>query len=125
MSKKKSEHFRTDLSGGQQEVLILEPINSKKIRFKVFIRIDNGWNALFERLADENVFGWLFDKNKKYLITKSTGWLKVKEFKNHINKTNVIYYLANTKKKLLYIGKAEVLGKRVKPGKQHQNMPGD
>ena len=74
MSKKKSEHFRTDLSGGQQEVLILEPINSKKIRFKVFIRIDNGWNALFERLADENVFGWLFDKNKKIFFEASISF---------------------------------------------------
>jgi len=33
--------------------------------------------------------------------------------------------LANTKRKLIYIGKAETLGNRVKPGIQHQKMPGD
>ena len=38
---------------------------------------------------------------------------------------NVIYYLVNTKKKLLYVGKAENLGKRVKPRRKHQNMEED
>ena len=125
VSKKEREHFRTKLTGGQQEVLVLKPIGPEKIKFDVFIRIENEWNALFERLAEENVFGWAFDKDKKYLISRSTNWIKVKDFKKHANATNVIYYLANTKKKLLYIGKAEILGKRVKPGNQHQNMPGD
>ena len=125
ISKKEREHFRTKLPGGQQEVLILKPITSKEIKFEVFIKIVNEWNALFERLAEENVFGWAFDKNKKYLIYRSTNWIKVKDFKKHKNAINVIYYLANTKKRLLYIGKAEVLGKRVKPGRKHQNMSED
>jgi len=125
INKEEGKHFRTQLSGGQQEVLILQPLNSKQIRCKVFIRIENGWNRLFERLADENVFGWLFDKEKKYLISRSTGWFKVKDFQKHAGAINVIYYLAHTKDKLIYIGKAEELGKRVKPGREHQNMPGD
>lgn len=125
IEKKERKHFRTQLSGGQQEVLILKPLNSKQIKLDVFIKIDNNWNALFERLAEENVFGWLFDKNKKYLISRSTNWFKVKDFPKHKNAVNVIYYLANTKNKLLYIGKAEVLGNRIKPGRRHQNMPGD
>ena len=74
----------------------------------------------------ENVFGWIFDKkDKEYLIQKSTNWIDVSEFNNHKNAVNVIYYLAKTTDKLLYIGKAENLGKRVKPGNKHQNMPGD
>jgi hypothetical protein len=125
IEKEKGEHFRTQLSGGQQEVLILQPLGSKKIKFEVFIRIENGWNALFERLAEENVFGWLFDKKRKYLISRSTQWINVKDFQKHTNAVNVIYYLANTKKKLLYIGKAEILGNRVTPGRDHQNMSGD
>lgn len=125
IKKEEGKHFRTQLSGGQQEVLILQPLNSKQIQFEVFIKIENGWNRLFERLADENVFGWLFDKEKKYLISRSTGWFRVKEFQKHASAINVIYYLAHTKNKLIYIGKAEELGKRVKPGREHQNMPGD
>ena len=125
IEKEKGAHFRTQLLGGQQEVLILQPLNATQIQFEVFIRIDNGWNKLFERLAEENVFGWLFEKKKEYLISRSTNWIPVKDFKKHANTVNVIYYLANTKKKLIYIGKAEILGNRVTPGRNHQNMPGD
>lgn len=125
LSKKEAKHFRTNLAGGQQEVLIFETIGNLKIKCEVFIKIENEWNTLFERLAEENVFGWLFNKNRSYLINRSTHWMNVKDFKKHAGATNVIYYLANTKKKLLYIGKAEILGKRVKPGRNHQSMPGD
>jgi|TARA_B100001971_G_scaffold214511_1_gene252348 hypothetical protein len=124
-SKKDRKHFRTKLTGEQQEVLRVNPLNEKQIIFDVFIRVENEWNDLFERLAEENVFGWLFDKNKKYLISKSTNWIKVIDFNHHANAVNVIYYLANTRKKLLYIGKAENLGKRVTPGKKHMDMDGD
>lgn len=123
--KKEGHHFRTRLTGGQQEVLMVQPLSPKEILFKVFIRIENEWNSLFERLADENVFGWLFDKEKRYLISRSTHWIKSKDFNKHQHATNVIYYLAHTKRKLIYVGKAETLGKRVKPGRQHQKMPGD
>jgi len=123
ISKKEGKHFRTKLSGGQQEVLIIKPISPKKIKFEIFIKIENEWNTLFKRLARENVFGWLFDRNKKYLISKSTNWISVRDFKEHAEASNIIYYLANSKKKLLYIGKADILGRRVRPGRQHQNMP--
>jgi hypothetical protein len=123
--KRDKSHFRTHLTGEQQEVLIVTPLNQNLILFDVFIKVENEWNSLFERLADENVFGWLFDKTKKYLITRSTSWINVKEFNKHSNAVNVIYYLANTKKKILYIGKAENLGKRVKPGRKHMEMPAD
>ena len=125
LSNKEAKHFRTNLPGGQQEVLIFEIVDSYKIKCEVFIKVDNEWNTLFERLAEENVFGWLFNKNKSYLINRSTQWINADDFKKHASAVNVIYYLANTKRRLLYIGKAEILGKRVKPGRNHQNMPGD
>lgn len=122
--KKEHKYFRTRLSGGQQEILKVI-VGHQGIKFEVFIKIENEWNNLFRRLAEENVFGWLFDKDQKYLISKSTNWLNVKNFAEHKNASNVIYYLANTKKRLLYIGKAEVLGRRVHPKREHQNMSGD
>lgn len=121
-----NEHFRTNLEGGQQEVIIFQPLTNNEIKVKVYIRIKDEWNALFERLVKENVFGWIFEKKEKeYLIQKSTDWYPVSEFENHKNAINVIYYLENSRKKLLYIGKADNFGKRVKPGRIHQNMPGD
>lgn len=125
-SKHSQKHFRTKLPGGNQEVVVFTPYKNNYIKVDTYITIENEWNTLFRRLANENVFGWIFEKNdKKYLIQRSTNWINVKDFKKHQNAINVIYYLVNSKKKLLYIGKAEVLGKRVKPGRKHQNMPGD
>lgn len=122
IDKKGKKYFRSKFL---QEALKIRPINDKQIKFEVFIKIETEWNNLFERLAEENVFGWLFNKNKKYLISKSVNWHNVKDFNKHSNAVNVIYYLANTKKRLLYIGKAENFGNRVKPGRKHQNMPED
>jgi hypothetical protein len=51
--------------------------------------------------------------------------MNVSEFRNHQHELNVIYYLANTKRKKLYIGKAENFGRRVVPGRKHQEMDGD
>ena len=118
----KEKQFRSQLPGGQQEVLTVQPIDPETVKFSVFIRIKNEWNALFQRLADENVFAWIFDKERKYLISRSTDWIRTKDFGKHKHANNVIYYLAHTKKKLLYIGKAESLGTRVRPGQKHQEM---
>ena len=125
-NKKAKKQYRTNLLAGQQEVIIFTPKNSKQIEAKTFIRIENEWNHLFQRLAEANVSGWIFDKkNRDYLIQKSTNWIKAKDFNKHKDNANVIYYLAHTKRKLLYIGKAQILGKRVMLGRKHQNMPED
>ena len=120
VEKLEGKHFRTK---EHQEAMLFSPLDNETLKAEVFIKIENEWNTLFRRLTEENVFGWIFDKDKKYLISRSTNWMKVKEFKKHVNAVNVIYYLANTKKKLLYVGKANILGKRIKLGKDHQNMP--
>ena len=74
-------HFRTKMEGGQQEVAIFHPISSTEIKVKEFIVIKNEWNALFQRLVQENVFGWIFsNKDKEYLIQKSTTWFNVDKF---------------------------------------------
>lgn len=117
--------FRGHLNAGNQEVVTLKSFSADEIHIEPFIKIKTEWNTLFERLADANVFGWIFEKDKKYLISRSTNWYSYRDFSKHADQVNVIYYLANTSKKLLYIGKAEILGNRVKPGRDHQGMPGD
>jgi hypothetical protein len=108
-----------------QEVLCVRPLNTERIEFKTFIRIEDNWNQLLSKLVDENVFGWIFrDTKKKTLITKSSRWYNVKDFNHHADKVNVIYYLFHTRKRLLYIGKSSsAMGSRVKPKKAHQGMP--
>jgi hypothetical protein len=117
--------FRSRLEKGEREVIIFQPIDHKTIQAKVFIKINNEWNHLFQRLANENVFGWLFDSEQSYLISESAGWKSVRKFNSVKHKNNVVYYLLHSEKKLLYIGKADTFGKRVVPGRKHQGMPGD
>ncbi|RLG11179.1 hypothetical protein DRN69_08085 [Candidatus Pacearchaeota archaeon] len=125
LQKKNSRKFRSRLQGGQQEVLEIIPINKKVIKLKPFIVVKNEWSYLFKELARENVFGWFFDKNKKYLISKSIEWKNRGEFPRYRNVVNAIYYLIHTRRKLLYIGKARNLATRVKLGRKHQQMPKD
>ena len=126
LKKKEGHKFRSYLRGGQQEVLEITSMNTRTIKLIPFIVIENDWSDLFKELARENVFGWFFDiNNDRHLISKSEKWRRVRDFDNHRNAVNVIYYLAHTRKKLLYIGKARILGKRVIPGEKHQDMPGD
>ena len=74
----------------------------------------------------ENAFGHIFEKSDtEHLIQKSTSWINVKDFAKHKSAINVIYYLANSQAKILYIGKADILGNRVRPGRKHQNMSAD
>ncbi|MBP9763521.1 MAG: GIY-YIG nuclease family protein [Candidatus Pacebacteria bacterium] len=117
--------FRGHMDAGNQEVLTLKSVSVNEILIEPFIQITTEWNTLFERLADANVFGWIFEKDKKYLISRSTGWYSYKELSKHSEQVSVIYYLVNTTKKLLYIGKAENFGNRVKHGRDHQGMSGD
>ena len=117
--------FRTKMLAGQQEVLSLRPISATEIHAEPFIQIETEWSTLFRRLAAANVFESLFAKDKEHLVEKSTSWMSVNEFSRHSEQVSVIYYLAHTEKKLLYIGKANKLGERVVPGRGHQGMEGD
>ncbi|MEN8264776.1 MAG: alpha/beta fold hydrolase, partial [Nitrospirota bacterium] len=63
------------------------------IVFKEFIKIETEWNSLFERLADENVFGWLFDKenNDGSIIVASgnaMGLGRAYDYNKYLFKTN-------------------------------------
>lgn len=121
---KKNKIFRTKLNEGQEVCIFTANKKTKEIDFSVFIKIEDKWNTLFQRLLEENVFDFIFDnKDKEYLIQKSTNWIDVKDFNKHKNALNVIYYLADSKNKLLYVGKAKNLGRRVVPRRKHQEMP--
>jgi hypothetical protein len=111
--------FRSNLKAGNQEVLIIETINEKTLIFKTYIQVKSEWNTLFKRLAREGAFDWVFDKNKdkEYLIQYSSNWMSATQLKKHKDKQNVIYYLVDSIKKELYIGKANNLGQRVKIGR--------
>lgn len=119
---KYKKHFRSKLKGGEQEVLILTPLSSKRYKLEVFIQIEEPATPIFKRLAEENVFAWVFTKAKEHIFLKSTSWIDKNKLKEHKEAKNVIYYLADAKKRQLYVGSARILGKRVKPGRSE--IPG-
>ena len=120
---KQDKYYITKLLGGNQEVLIFRPKTDLLIELETFIKVDTPYGNLFERLVEENVFGWLSkDIKKDILITKSTTWIDISDLFKHENTAFVIYYLLDETKKEIYIGSATRLGDRVKP--MRNEIPG-
>ena len=65
------------------------------------------YDNIFKRLVDENVFGWLSDPEKDYLMIKSTRWYDIKDLRKHEDASYVVYYLIDEDNKELYIGSAK------------------
>lgn len=114
--------FHTKLVGGNQEVIILKPINKDSIEMITFIKVDTPYDNLFIHLVKSNVFGWLSHENQNQMVTKYTKWMDISELKEHQDQNHVVYYLIDEKNKQLYIGSATRLGDRVKPGRKE--IPG-
>jgi hypothetical protein len=108
-------YFRTNLEGGNQEVLIFRPVSADTVELETFIRISTPYDNIFRRLVEENVFGWLSKERKEYVVTKATPWLDINELSKHQDANYVIYYLIDEEQKEIYIGSAKRLGDRVKP----------
>jgi len=121
-SKIQNKYYVTNLLGGNQEVLIFRPIDPYIIECETFIKITTPYDNIFKRLVEENVFGWLSQTNRDYLIVKTTKWYKKNELTFHQDSPYVIYYLIDENNKELYIGSATKLGDRVKIGRSE--IPG-
>ncbi|MFC2013516.1 hypothetical protein ACFLU8_01320 [Chloroflexota bacterium] len=89
-----------------------------EIELETFIQVNTPYDNIFKRLVEENVFGWLSQTSRDYLITKSSPWYKCMDLPKHADATYVIYYLMDEVQKQIYIGSAEKLGDRVKVGLQ-------
>lgn len=111
--------YRTNLAGGEQEVIKITEIDKNKFEIESFIKIKSPYSNLFQKLIENNVFAWI-DKNEEEtkMITKETEWYDISELKNHEDERYVIYYLLDDENKKIYIGSAKQLGNRVKPGRK-------
>ena len=111
--------YRTNLAGGEQEVIKVIEIDKNKFEIESFIKIKSPYSNLFQKLLENNVFAWI-DKNAEEtkMIIKETEWYDISELKSHEDARYVIYYLLDDRNKKIYIGSAKRLGNRVKPGRQ-------
>lgn len=111
--------YRTNLAGGEQEVIKIIELDKNKFEIQSFIKIKSPYSNLFQKLIENNVFAWI-DKSAEEIkmIAKETAWYDINELKNHENERYVIYYLLDDKNKKIYIGSAKRLGNRVKQGRK-------
>lgn len=113
---------RTNLLGGNQEVLIFKSISYDMIELETFIKIETIYDNIFKEFVNRNVFGWISKQEYNEMITKSTQWFDIKELKKHEDIPYVVYYLVDDINKEIYIGSATRLGDRVKP--ERVEIPG-
>jgi hypothetical protein len=121
-AKPKGKYLKTNLLGGVQEVLIFRPVSINEIELETFIKIETPYDGIFKKLVEQDVFGWIDEPGKDYLITKSSKWHNIDELRDHADTPYVIYYLIDENNKEIYIGSAKRLGDRVKPGRKE--IPG-
>ena len=110
-------YSRTNLLGGNQEVLIFKSINYNTIELETFIKVETIYDNIFKEFVNRNVFGWISKQEYNQMITKSTQWFNINELKKHEDIPYVVYYLIDDINKEIYIGSATKLGDRVKPGR--------
>ena len=95
--------YRTNLAGGEQEVIKIIELDKNKFEIQSFIKIKSPYSNLFQKLIENNVFAWI-DKSAEEIkmIAKETAWYDIDELKNHENERYVIYYLLDDKNKNIY-----------------------
>ncbi len=105
-----------------KEVLEFIHIGGNEFRIKVVARQVTDFDKMLRFMEDKNLFSfWQKEqsKNKKkenIFIDYSRKWIDVNKLSDYSNRSNVIYLLYHTKLKNIYIGKANLLGDRVKKG---------
>jgi len=113
---------KTDLLGGNQEVIIFRPVSVDEIELETFIKIKTSYDGIFKKLVTQDVFAWINVTDKDYLITKSSKWHSIDELNDYADTKYVVYYLIDENNKEIYIGSAKRLGDRVKP--KRREIPG-
>lgn len=110
--------FKTNLLGGNQEIVIFRVINDACIEFIPYVKIATPFDNVFKRMVELNVFGWMSrEMVSKCFITKYSGWQDISELPKHADTSFVVYYLVDEINRKLYIGSAKRLGDRVKPNR--------
>ena len=103
-----------------KELMELIHLGGNRFRVKPVAKQKTDFDPMFRKLEDKNLFDYWKDSKKgkeaSFFIEASKKWLNASDLKKYGDRINVIYVLYHTKNKQLYVGKADRLGERVKPG---------
>ena len=105
-----------------KEVLEFIHVKENEFRIKVVAKQVTDFDKMLKFMEDKNLFTfWKKEQSKvkkkeNIFIDYSRKWIDVNKLSDYSNRSNVIYLLYHSKLKHIYIGKANLLGDRVKKG---------
>ena len=123
--------YATTIDGTKPELKeVLEFIHEKDkhFRIKVVAKQKSDFDKMLRFMEDKNLFTfWKNEKDKKkskenIFIDYSRKWISVNDLAKYSNRSNIIYLLYHSKLKHIYIGKANLLGDRIKKGKGREGL---
>jgi hypothetical protein len=96
---------------------------NKVFHFKAHYRQKPVFSELFKRFAESPMLHKIYDEldNKKEFRIYKSGWISRKHVDSILNPQNVLYVLIDTDNKLLYVGEAKNLKKRL--NQDHPTIP--
>ena len=102
-----------------KEVLEFIHTGQNDFRVKIISQQKTDFDTMLRFMEDKNLFTfWKNEKRgrkkKNIFLDYSKKWLPVADINNYSNRSNVIYLLYHSKKKKLYVGKANLMGAREK-----------
>lgn len=101
---------------------VLEFVHLFKNEFKInpITRQKTDFDEMFRAMESKNLFAYWKDRKKnpkeKLFINWAPAWIEANGAKKFATRSNVIYILFNKKHHNIYVGKADIFGKRVKEG---------
>ena len=113
-----------------KEVLEFIHIGENNFRIKIISQQKTDFDTMLRFMEDKNLFTfWKNEKRgkkqKNIFLDYSKKWLPSNKIGDYSKRSNVIYLLYHSEKKKLYIGKANILGNRVKEGSRRVGLDSD
>jgi len=105
-----------------KEVLEFKHLEKDVFRIKTISQQKTDFDDMFQFMEDKNLFAFWVSSQKGSKMKKnifldfSKKWIDVDGLKKYQNRNNCIYLLYHSNLKQIYVGKANVLGERVKKG---------
>jgi len=120
---KRKGQYRTDPGSHGKEYLKVYPLSAREIVFEPMNIITGVYHHFHQRLIEDNIFDYFLKKKRLQLIRTSKDWMKRSELTHHYNQKWCIYTLLDTRNQLIYVGKADVLGPRIKGDRSASGIP--
>ena len=104
-----------------KETLEFIHVKDNQFRVKPISRQESDFDVMLRFMEDKNLFAFWKQENKgknkeKIFLDFSKKWISADKAKDYALRNNCIYLLYDSKKKEIYVGKANEFGKRVKKG---------